>query len=151
MGQTTNMAELTIRCAEPEDAFSIADLLGELGYPSTPEFVKEKIHAIAESESDTLLVAETKGLIIGTAHLHIALMLHEKGKLARIMALVVTNKHQGRGVGKKLIAFTESMAQNEGCSKMEVTSAMHREPARRFYEGLSYVEQRRRFVKPLPD
>lgn len=145
------MAELTIRSAEPEDAESIANLLGELGYPNTSEFAKEKILAIAESEDDTLLVAETEGLIIGTTHLHIAEMVHERGKLARIMALIVTSKHQGHGVGKRLIATAESMAQNRGCSKIEVTSAIHRESARRFYEGLNYAEQRRRFVKQLAD
>ncbi len=145
------MAEFLVRNSEPKDAEQLAGLLGELGYPNPPEFVKEKIAVITKSDCDMLLVAETMGLVIGAAHLHIAEMLHEQGKLGRIMALVVTNKYRWLGVGKKLIATAEAMAQDAGCSTMEVTSAMHREPAKKFYEGLGYAENRRRFIKHLSD
>ena len=140
------MAEFVVRNSEPKDAEQLAGLLGELGYPNSPEFVKEKIAVIAKSNCDTLL-----GIVIGAAHLHIAEMLHEQGKLGRIMALVVTNKYRWLGVGKKLIATAEAKAQDAGCSKMEVTSAMHREPAKKFYEGLGYAENRRRFIKYFSD
>lgn len=145
------MPEIVIRKATPRDAEQLSGLLGELGYPHSSEFAGEKITAISTSDNDELLVAETMGLVIGAAHLHIAAMLHERGKLGRIMALVVTDKHRFLGVGKKLMATAEEAARNAGCSKMEVTSAMHREPAKKFYEGLGYKEERRRFVKSLCD
>jgi GNAT superfamily N-acetyltransferase len=144
------MAEFTIRNAEPRDDEQIAGLLGELGYPHTPGFVQEKVARIAASDDDILFVAETMGIVIGAAHLHIAEMIHEEGRLGRIMALIVTNKYRWMGVGKKLIAVAEKTARDKGCSKMEVTSAMRREPAKRFYEGLGYEEKRRRFLKDLP-
>lgn len=143
------MAEFSIRNAEPKDAEQISGLLGELGYPHPPEFVTEKISAISKSDNDILFVAETMGLVIGATHLHIAEMLHEAGKLGRVMALVVTNQYRWLGVGKALIAKAEGRAKDEGCSKMEVTSAKHREPAKKFYESLGYSEKRHRFIKPL--
>jgi ribosomal protein S18 acetylase RimI-like enzyme len=145
------MAEFIVRKAEPKDAEQISALLGELGYPNPPDFVREKIKAMEPGDSDILLVAETMRIVIGAAHLHIAEMLHEKGKLGRVMALVVTNNYRWLGVGKKLITTAETMAKEAGCSKMEVTSAMHREPAKKFYEGLGYAEKRRRFIKYLSD
>jgi N-acetylglutamate synthase-like GNAT family acetyltransferase len=141
--------DFAIRYAEPGDAEQLSDLLGELGYPNTPEFAGEKITSITKSKSDILLVAEVEGSIIGVVHLHIAHMLHEKGKLGRIMALVVTDRQRFHGVGKKLMETAEAMAKEAGCSKMEVTSAMHRENAGKFYEGLGYAEKRRRFIKLL--
>jgi GNAT superfamily N-acetyltransferase len=143
------MAEIIVKNAESKDAEQLSGLLGELGYPNTPEFAKEKIASLTTSDCDILLVAETEGLVIGAAHLHIAQMFHEKGKLGRIMALVVTDRHRFIGVGKKLMATAEAMAIDGGCSKMEVTSAMHRDPAKKFYEGLGYTEKRRRFIKHL--
>lgn len=145
------MAEITIRNAASGDAGQLSGLLGELGYPNTPEFVKQKLIAIEKANLDVVLVAESGGRVIGTAHLHIAEMIHEKGRLGRIMALVVTGESRWSGVGKKLMATAESMAKDAGCSKMEVTSAIHREPAREFYECLGYREKRRRFVKSLAE
>lgn len=145
------MSDLSIRRAQLEDAKHISGLLEELGYPQTTAFVKEKLIAIAKHDLDVVLVAESGGQIIGTAHLHIAEMVHEKGKLGRVMALVVTGKSRWSGVGKKLMATAESMAKDAGCSTMEVTSAIHREPAREFYECLGYREKRRRFVKSLAE
>ncbi len=141
------MADFIIRNVEEKDAEQIAGLLGELGYPHPAAFVRKKIRAISKSENDILFVAETMGLVIGAAHLHIAHMLHEEGKLGRIMALIVTNQYRWLGVGKLLITKAEIRAKEEGCSTMEVTSAQHREPAKKFYEGLGYSEKRRRFIK----
>lgn len=140
---------LRIRKMVAEDAFQIAGLLTELGYPNTPAFAETKIAKLSRSSSDTVLVAEVDGKVVGAAHLHIAELFHEPGRLGRIMTLVVTKNHRGCGVGRKLMNSLETTGRKTGCIKMEITSGGYRGDAHTFYKGLGYVERPKRFVKVL--
>lgn len=143
------MEEIKIREVVAKDAEQIVFLLEELGYPNTLTLLQKKITTLAKSNSDTILVAEADGKVIGVAHLHIAELFHQKGCLGRAMALVVANDHRRLGVGEKLMASLETMARKSGCVKMEVTSSTHRSGAHVFYKRLGYREKRRRFIKEL--
>ena len=138
-----------LRKAVVKDAKRIADLLKELGYPNIPAFAKSKISRLSKSKNDSVLVAEINREVIGAAHLHIAELFHEPGRLGRIMALVITKNCRQQGIGQKLMASLETIARKAGCIKMEVTSAVHRDSAHIFYKKLGYSEQPKRFVKPL--
>jgi N-acetylglutamate synthase-like GNAT family acetyltransferase len=137
--------EIKIREVVAKDAEQIVFLLEELGYPNTLTLVQKKITTLAKSNSDTILVAEADGKVIGVAHLHIAELFHQKGCLGRAMALVVANDC----VGEKLMASLETMPRKSGCVKMEVTSGTLRSGAHVFYKRLGYREKRRRFIKEL--
>jgi N-acetylglutamate synthase-like GNAT family acetyltransferase len=141
--------EFTIRKATEEDSKQLAGLLSELGYPNTPEFVRKKIARISKSENDTLLVAETLGLVIGAVHLHISEMIHRPGRLGRVIALIVTSNYRWFGVGRQLMTHAENLARESGCSLMEVTSRIQREDAHAFYKHLGYSEKPWRFVKKI--
>ena len=143
------MEEFTIRKAVVGDADQIAVLLGELGYPNTPAFSKAKIAELSKSRSDSVFVAEAGNRVVAVAHLHIAELLHEPGRLGRIIAIVVTNNYLRRGVGRKFMALLETISRDAGCTKMELTSSIHRKGAHAFYRSLEYIEKPRRFVKVL--
>ena len=127
----------------------MSDLLKELGYPDTSSLTKTKIAKLTKSKNDTVLVAEVDGKVIGLAHLHVAELFHEPGKLGRIMALVVNKKYRKVGVGHKLMVSLETIARKAGCTKMEVTSSVHRSEAHKFYQKLGYFEKPKRFIKML--
>jgi len=143
------MAELMIRKAVPEDAEQIAGLLQELGYPNTATFAGSKIMELSRSDNDRLLVAEEDSAVIGVGHLHVCELFHEPGSLGRIMAIVVRDSHRRSGVGRLLLNTIEAVAREAGCTKMEITSGVHRDGAHAFYESLGYIEKPRRFVKVL--
>lgn len=143
------MEEFIVRKAVTEDADQIAVLLKELGYPNTPAFVQLKIVDLSESNNDTVLIAEVDGKVVGLAHLHIAELFHEPGRLGRIMAIVITNNYRRLGIGRKLMTLLEAIARNVGCIKLEVTSGTHRNDAHPFYRSLGYIETPKRFVKVL--
>jgi len=143
------MEEFTIRKAVVGDADQIAVLLGELGYPNTPAFAKSKIVKLSKSSSDSVFVAEADNRVVAVAHLHIAELLHEPGRLGRIIAIVVTNNYLRRGIGRKFMISLETLARDAGCTKMELTSSIHRKGAHAFYKSLEYIEKPRRFVKVL--
>ncbi len=143
------MEEFKIREAVVKDAEQIATLLGELVYQNTKEFSKEQIKELSDSEIDSMFVAEIKDKIIAFVHLHIAKILHEPGKLGRVMAIVVSKDYSRAGVGRKLMYFLESIAFEAGCTKMELTSGSHRKGAHKFYKNLGYTEKPKRFLKNL--
>jgi N-acetylglutamate synthase-like GNAT family acetyltransferase len=143
------MSAFIIREALAKDADPIADLLKELGYPSTAAFARHKIAALSASASDTVLVAEGQGRVVGVAHLHLAELFHEKGLLGRVMAIVVNEEARQAGVGTKLMSSLEELARDTGCVKMEVTSGIQRDWAHAFYRKLGYIEEPKRFVKVL--
>ncbi len=143
------MEEFTIRKAVVENADQIAVLLGGLGYPNTPAFAKSKIVKLSKSSSDSVFVAEADNRVVAVAHLHIAELLHEPGRLARIIAVVVTNNYLRRGVGRKFVALLETISRDTGCTKMELTNSIHRKGAHAFYKSLGYIEEPKRFVKVL--
>ncbi len=138
-----------IRPAELDDSGAISELLAELGYPQTPWFVRGKILALRDSREDVVLVAELGRQPAGVAHMHVAEMFHEQGRIARVMALVVASDLRGRGVGGALMVFLEETARRMGCVKVEITSAAHRRDAHAFYERLGYAEAPKRFVKRI--
>ena len=132
------MSAFTIREVLAKDAGPIADLLKELGYPSTAIFARQKIATLSNSGSDVVLVAEAEGRVVGVAHLHLAELFHERGLLGRVMAIVVNEETRQAGVGTKLMSSLEELARDAGCVKMEVTSGIQRDWAHAFYQKLGY-------------
>ena len=143
------MKEVNIRKAVVGDTRKIAILLKELGYPNTIKFAKAKITELSKSKIDFVFVAEIEGKVVAFVHLHIAKMLHEPGKLGRVMAIDVSKDYKRVGIGKKIMAFLEEKARGAGCTKMELTSSTHRRGAHKFYKNLGYIEKPKRFLKKL--
>jgi N-acetylglutamate synthase-like GNAT family acetyltransferase len=143
------MEKIAIRRAVVEDAREIVALLTELGYPNPLSLVKAKIKILIRSKTDLIYVAEIKGRIIAVVHLHIIELFHQPGRLGRVMALVVKSEHQRHGVGMRIMADLEVIAENHGCVRMEVTSRLHRDGAHSFYEKIGYHEKPKRFIKEL--
>ena len=140
----------TIREAVPGDAARIASLLGELGYPATETFVRDRLAHLAPSTEDAVLVADFHGEIAGFLSFHILPLFHVAGGLGRITALAVSSRFKRRGIGRQLVAAAECFAWSHGCIRIEVTSGDHRPDAHAFYEAVGYRSDIRRFLKSRP-
>jgi N-acetylglutamate synthase-like GNAT family acetyltransferase len=139
---------LSIRPAEAGDAEAIAPLLGELGYPQTPDVVRRRLEELAMFPSTHVLVATNGSDVVGVGTLNFIPLLHDQ-KIARVSALAVTEGYRGRGVGHAMMGAFESIAREAGCPRLEVTSNLRRAGAHGFYERLGYEETSKRFVKWL--
>lgn len=95
---------------------------------------------LAVDESDTPL-----GLISLTRHWG----LHASGPVAYIMALVIAEEARGLGVGKMLVAFAKKWGLANGCERITVTSAEHRDGAHAFYPAVGMPYTGRRFSATL--
>jgi len=142
--------DVIVRLAGQSDDADIADLMGQLGYPSEPEDVRERLARLSALPSERVLVAEIASSVVGVVSIHLIPMLHAPGNAGRITALVVSEKHRGQGVGTRLMYEAEAWAWARGCVKTEVVSADHRADSHRFYESLAYQCDERRFLKQRP-
>lgn len=149
---------MRIRPAQPADASAVNDLLEQLGYPQDGDAATaRRLHAWAGSPAGAAFVAETGddvlGDVLGVVAVHISPFFEKDGAWARIVALVVSERARGRGVGTELVAAAESFAAAHGCLRIEVTSSDRRHDAHEFYRRLGYVDQAgasSRFLRDLP-
>ncbi len=140
---------IAIRPAEAGDAEAIASLLGELGYPQTPEQVRGRLEELAGFPSTRVLVAINGSNVVGVGTLNFIPLLHQQEKIARVSALAVTESHRGKGVGHELMRAFENIAREAGCPRLEVTSNLRRAGAHGFYVRMGDEETSKRFVKWL--
>jgi N-acetylglutamate synthase-like GNAT family acetyltransferase len=138
-----------LREARATDAARIAELLGQLGYPTTQQAVLRRLDRLARSEADTTWVAEHDGVLVGLVGIHVSPSLEREGDVAKVSEIVVDEHHRGSGVGAFLMAAAEDEARRRGCVLLFLTTAEHRADAHAFYRELGFEETGRRFAKPL--
>lgn len=139
----------SVRDARPEDAAAVAELLAELGYPSSAEQAAERLERIARDPSTLVLVAEVDGEIGGLAALHVQSLVERDDLGCELAALVVGKRFRRRGIGTRLTEAIEAEARGRGCVKLVLNTAHRRADAHAFYEALGYEHSGRRYAKEL--
>jgi GNAT superfamily N-acetyltransferase len=142
-------SSVTVREAQPRDAAAVAVLLGELGYPSTPEQAAERIERIAGDPSTRLVVAELDGDVAGFGVLHVQNLVERDEPGCEVAGLVVGERFRRRGVGELLMQALEDEARARGGKTVVLNTAHRRSDAHAFYEALGYEHSGRRYAKPL--
>ena len=142
-------SDILIRESRSSDHGTIAFLLQQLGYHTTPALVLEKIEAMLPSLVDKIIVASVREEVIGSISLHALPLFHAAGNLGRITSMVVDERYRGTGVGSALIDAAERWFRQVGCVKLEVTSGDHRPAAHHFYEQHGFLRDGQRLSKKL--
>jgi GNAT superfamily N-acetyltransferase len=140
---------MELREARAADAPGIAELLDQLGYPTTPEQVEARLARLAVSGDDATWVADEDGAIIGLAGIHVSASLEHEGDVAKVSEIVVDERFRRRGIGGALLAEAEREARRRGCVLLFLTTAERRKDAHAFYRRLGFEETGRRFAKAL--
>jgi N-acetylglutamate synthase-like GNAT family acetyltransferase len=143
--------DLKIRNARPQDARVLAQLVRQLGYPTSTEAVSARMARLAASKADRLVVAELDGEVVGLASLHVSLSVEYDEPAAKLSAIVIDERHRRRGVGEALVTVLEAEARERGCGLIFLTTAERRKEAHSFYRRLGFQETGRRFAKSLRD
>jgi GNAT superfamily N-acetyltransferase len=130
---------IKVRPAEERDITVLASLAGELGYPSTPEQVRERFANIKAAPHQATFVAVTNGdTVIGWIQLSEARSLESEPR-AEITGLVVNSNFRGGGAGSLLVEGGEDWARGRGLGVIGVRSNIIRERTHVFYERLGYA------------
>ena len=145
--------DLEIRPARKEDSDALSELLGELGYPTSPEEAARRLGTLRSGDYK-VLVAVRDGRVVGLMSLHLVKGLHSASPACYLMGLVTHSTMHGQGIGKALLGEAEKWAREGGCDRVTLTSALHRTAAHEFYERQGFPQTGRRFAKliePIAD
>jgi GNAT superfamily N-acetyltransferase len=135
-------AQVVVRPARPEDLDALADLLTQLhpAYPPDSGASRRVLAQIFEDPNRTLLVAESRGRVVGTADLLVVANLTHGGSPWVIVENVVVDEGaRGRGVGHELMADVLRRARAVGAYMVQLLSLDHRTAAHRFYADLGFA------------
>jgi GNAT superfamily N-acetyltransferase len=140
-----------IRRAEASDAQALAELLTQLGYPSSASEITARLEALRGFPRAVALVAVNGfGEVVGLVTGHLFPSIHDNQLVAWLTTLVVLEDARGAGIGSSLVNHIEEWATQNGAQRLAVTSATHREEAHAFYEKRDYERTGVRFGKRLP-
>ncbi len=143
------MSEVKIRTAGLDESPAIARLMTQLGYPTSPDEMKERLAAILPDSDYMTFVAEHQKEVVGVIGVGVNRYYEKNGTYGRLLALVVDEKMKGHGIGASLVAEAEGWLNERAVGSIVVNSGKQRNDAHRFYERLGYEETGLRFVKLL--
>lgn len=143
---------MKIRDGRLQDASQIAELLGQMDYAATENFVEDKLGRLIRHPDAQLIVAvdDVDG-VIGFVSLHLIPQLGVEGDFCRISYFCVDQQSRSAGIGKCMeTAFVESAIQRQ-CDLIEVHCHVKRSGAHRFYARQGYAEDPKYLLKRLDD
>ena len=146
---------LNIRPAKKNDVPLILGLLYELGRPKPEKdsdvdtfrnLVKKQI-----SDSDkTILVAESNDVnVVGIVSVIFLPRLNQIKYEMYVPELIVTEKHQKKGIGTKLIEACISLAKDNKCYQIRLESGTQRIESHQFYKKMGFESKSLSFTKNL--
>jgi GNAT superfamily N-acetyltransferase len=151
MGRRAGNQGVKIRCARTSDASKLAELSGQLGYPTTAAEITERLRKLKPASQNALFVAESPGAgVVGWAHVSVTHLV-EVGTRAELNGLIVAENQRSLGAGARLLEAAEDWARKHGCPEMSVRSNVIRERAHKFYDrqGYEHYKTQKAFRKAL--
>jgi GNAT superfamily N-acetyltransferase len=140
-----------IRAAHPPDHARIAELAGQLSYPSTTAEIARRLQGIESSPAAAVFVAELEtGEIAGWIAVFVYRTVEADAR-AEVSGLVVDERFRSRRVGEHLLARAEEWARENGCHAIGLRSNVIRDRAHAFYErhGYAHIKTQKAFRKQL--
>jgi GNAT superfamily N-acetyltransferase len=140
-----------IRAPREQDYARLAELAGQLSYPSTADEIAQRLAAMGGSRDHAVFVAEMQaGEIAGWIAVSISRGL-EVNPRGEISGLIVDERFRSQAVGKHLLARAEEWVREQGCDVIGLRSNVIRDRAHAFYirEGYQHSKTQKTFRKNL--
>ncbi len=143
--------EIQIRNAQLSDAEAIAQLINQLGYPTSAAQMKKRLESIAQEKKYRTLVAVNNQLVVGVLGMSINLFWEQDGSYVRVQVLVASESHRGQGIGKLLMQNCEAWAKeiNATAIYLNCGNRAERERAHLFYKQIGFAHKSSGYVKTL--
>ncbi|QEM02868.1 GNAT family N-acetyltransferase [Mucilaginibacter rubeus] len=142
---------MAIRSATLADHTAISNLLTQLGYPGTEDFLPENLEKMLRQSSSQVLVYEDEGAVAGFIAIDFLTQLVVKGDFIRISCFSVDESTRGKGIGKSLEDYITELAKECNADRIEVHCHTRRTDAHRFYYRQGYTESPKYLTKSLVD
>ena len=151
MAKQAGNQRIIVRRARTNDAPQLAELSGQLGYPTTAKEIAKRMRKLKPASQNALFVAESHNWgVVGWAHISVTHLV-EVGTRAELNGLIVAEGQRSLGAGARLLEAAEEWARKHGCPSMSVRSNVIRERAHKFYErqGYEHYKTQKAFRKSL--
>jgi len=128
-----------VRTRHPPEPYivQLATLQIEAGYPAKPDDIRRRLESLPKE--DRLLLATGGETLLGYAHLRVTRdLLNEE--TAEVVAIVVARAHRRQGVGRRLVAASETWALESGRARLLLRTDVVRTEAHAFFIALGYEE-----------
>lgn len=149
------MENVIIRESMGKDIPVVLGLLYELGRPkpqkdSEIEQFRKLVKQYTEDIDKKILIAELDGIeIIGMVSIVFLPRLNRTSRELYIPELIVREKFQNQGIGKKLINSCVSIAKEKKCHRIRLESGNQRKESHKFYKKLGFEQSGLSFTKNL--
>ena len=137
--------------AQASDHARIAELAGQLSYPSTPEEIARRLQGLQRTAEAAVFVAQLESAEIAGWIAVFVYRTVEADARAEVSGLVVDESVRSQRVGEHLLARAEQWAREHGCQAIGLRSNVIRDRAHAFYErhGYAHVKTQKAFRKQL--
>jgi GNAT superfamily N-acetyltransferase len=142
--------DVMVRAAEVADFEALADLMTQLGYETRASEMQMRMEPIVANKNYSTFVAVSDGKVCGMIGTFTRYTYEHNSPSANILALVVSEKMRGCGVGHALIAAAEQYLAQKNIKRIAVNARFERKDAHEFYEKRGYTKNGFRLVKELP-
>jgi len=139
---------LQFKIIATKDILVIIPFLNELGSENVTE--AQRIERVLEMAQQNY---ECVGIYMGTKLIGVLGMWfmtrHYAGKSVEVDHVIITEKHQGKGIGKKLMAWVYAYAKEKKCNWVELNTYVFNFPSHKFYYNEGFVSKGYHMVKEL--
>lgn len=136
-----------VRPIADADLPAVARLMGEMGYPATPEQLRARLDRMAGDDDYAAYVAEAEGEVAGFLGMMRGWAYEHDRPYARIITLVVGEAMRRRGVGARLVEFADEWARERGAYVLMLNTNVRREEAHLFYESMGFSRTGYRYAR----
>jgi len=149
------MPNIAIRDATDKDIPIILGLLYDLGRPkpqqdSDVDSFRKLVRTYMEESDKKLLVAILDDVkIVGMISMMLLSRLNRNTLEMYIPELIVLEKYQGQGIGKKLITSCIAFATEKKCHRIRLESGNQRTNSHEFYKYLGFEQSSLFFTKNI--
>jgi ribosomal protein S18 acetylase RimI-like enzyme len=149
------MVEVKIRSASKNDIPIILGLLYELGRPkpkknSDVDVFRDLVKKYISDSDKKILVAYHEDIeIIGMVSIMFLSRLNQVNYEMYIPELIVLEKYQNQGIGKKLINACVTLAKEKKSHRIRLESGNHRKESHQFYNKLGFEQSALSFTMNL--
>ncbi|SER05059.1 GNAT family N-acetyltransferase [Piscibacillus halophilus] len=140
-----------IREANMNDIQVLAELMGDLDYPTEVENMEKRFVRIHNHPDYHTLIYEVEEGVIGMIGMIRAYRYEHDLPYVRVVSMVVKESQRGQGVGRDLLKAAEAWAKDQSCHMLTLNSGNReeRQKAHKFYERNGYVGSATGYYKKL--
>lgn len=132
-----------IRLAAVADVPSLLPLIAQLGYPLGQSQLEQRFERFISHKGYGVAVAVSESNLVGWIAWSKSFLFVSDMVRFHIEGLVVDENHRGKGIGKKLISFVETIAMDHMPAIVDLVSGVRRakDGTHDFYKNLGYQNE----------